>query len=53
MPRTLRLLPKFVEGPAVGAGRGTLEIFAREALEQGITNTVPRRAVAVASVATL
>ena len=53
MPTTLRLLAELVEGPAVRAGRGTPEPFAREALEERITDTVPRRAVTVASVRTL
>ena len=53
MPRALRLLAELVEGPAVRAGRGALKFFAREALEKRITDTVPRRAITVASVRTL
>ena len=53
MPTTLRLLAELVEGPAVRAGRRTLKSFAREALEKRVTDTVPRRAVTVASVRTL
>jgi len=52
MPRALRLLAELVEGPAVRAGRGALKSLAREALEERVTDTVPRRAVAVASVRT-
>ena len=52
VPRALRLLAELVEGPAVRAGRGALKFFAREALEERITDTVPRRAITVASVRT-
>ena len=52
VPRALRLLAELVEGPAVRAGRRTPEPFAREALEKRVTDTVPRRAVTVASVRT-
>ena len=33
VPRALRLLAELVEGPAVGAARGALKFFAREALK--------------------
>ena len=50
VPRALRLLAELVEGPAVRAGRGTFKSFAREALEEGVTDTVPRRAITITSV---
>ena len=49
MARTLRLLAELVEGPAVRTARGTLEFLAGKPFEQGVTNTIPRRAVAVVS----
>ena len=52
MPRTLRLLPELVEGPPVGAARGTLELLAGEALEERVTNTVPCCSITVSSIGT-
>ena len=53
VPRALRLLAELVEGPAVRAGRGAPESFAREALEERVTDAVPCGSITVASVRTL
>ena len=52
MATTLRLLAELVEGPAVGAARGTPELLAGKPFEQRVTNTVPCLSITVASVRT-
>ena len=52
MSRTLRLLPKFVEGPAVRTTGGALELLAGEAFEERVADTVTCCSITVASVRT-
>ena len=53
MSRTLRLLPEFVKGPAVGAARRALEFLAREPFEQRVADAITCLSITVAPVATL
>ena len=53
VPRALRLLAELVEGPAVRAARRTFKSFAREALEERVTDTVSCGSIAVAPIGTL